>query len=54
MIIKLNEADSKKYQYGIKYAIANTADADPMSEDFWGWDVEYDVGYEHSYIPFIM
>lgn len=36
----------KESNAGNLYAITNTADADPMSEDFWGWDVEYDVGYE--------
>ena len=36
----------KESNAGNLYAITNTADADPMSEDFWGWDTEYDVGYE--------
>ena len=44
MIIKLNE--TAEHPNGILYAITNTADPDFMSEDFWGWDIEYDVGYE--------
>ena len=46
MIIKLNEHAEGVCTSGILYAIANTPDPDPLSEDFWCWDYKYDIGYE--------